>query len=222
MDLRNGYWQVKLAEKSMDPCSFLINGRNYSFKCMPFGLNISGSDFQKSMDMVLRPLLQSYVTIYVDDVLITSEDENSHYEHIQMVLERFKNHNVAVNIDKCQFFRKQVSFLGHIISTEGIKMDNNKTKTIQDFKTPSKKKEIQSYLGFLNFYRKYVKNFAHIIEPLIELTQNSRDWTWEEKHQRAFEESKKAFLNDVIITFPDFSKLLYINTDASKVAIDGE
>lgn len=222
LDLRSGYWQVKLAEKSMDLCSFLINGRNYSFKRMPFGLNISGSEFQKSMDIVLGPLLQSFVTIYVDDILITSEDENSHYEHIKMVLEKFKTYNVTVNIDKCQFFRKQVSFLGHIISTEGIKMDNDKIKTIQDFKTPSKKKEIQSYLGFLNFYRKYVKNFAHIIEPLIELTRNGVNWKWEEKHQRAFEESKQAFLNDVIITFPDFSKPLYINTDASNVAIGGE
>lgn len=222
LDLRSGYWQVKLAEKSMDPCSFLINGRNYSFKRLPFGLNISGSEFQKSMDIVLGPLLQSFVTIYVDDILITSENESSHYEHIKMVLERFEKYNVTINIDKCQFFRKQVSFLGHIISTEGIKMDTDKIKTIQDFKTPSKKKEIQSYLGFLNFYRKYVKKFAHIIEPLIELTRNNVKWKWEEKHQRAFEESKKAFLNDVIIMFPDFSKPLYINTDASNVAIGGE
>lgn len=222
LDLRSGYWQVKLEEKSMDPCSFLINGRNYSFKRMPFGLNISGSEFQKSMDMVLGPLLQSFVTIYVDDILITSENEDSHYEHIRMVLERFEKYNVTINIDKCQFFRKQVSFLGHIISTEGIKMDMAKINTIQNFKTPSKKKEIQSYLGFLNFYRKYVKNFAHIIEPLIELTRNNAKWTWEEKHQQAFEESKKAFLKEVIITFPDFTKPLYINTDASSVAIGGE
>jgi len=222
LDLRSGYWQVKLEEKSMDPCSFLINGRNYSFKRMPFGLNISGSEFQKSMDMVLGTLLQSFVTIYVDDILITSENEDSHYEHIKMVLERFDKYNVTVNIDKCQFFRKQVSFLGHIISTEGIKMDIDKINTIQNFKTPSKRKEVQSYLGFLNFYRKYVKNFAHIIEPLIELTRNNVIWTWQEKHQRAFEESKKVFLNDVIITFPDFSKPLYINTDASSVAIGGE
>lgn len=116
-----------------------------------------------------------------------------------MVLERFEKYNVTVNIDKCQFFRKQVSFLGHVISTEGIKKNTDKIKTIQDFKTPSKKKEIQRYLGFLNFYRKYVNKFTHIIEPLIELTRNNVKWTWGEKHQRAFEESKKTFLNDVII-----------------------
>lgn len=205
----------------MDPCSFLINGRNYSFKRMPFGLNISGSEFQKNMDMVLGPLFQSFVTIYVDDILITSENEDSNYEHIKMVLERFKKYNVTVNIDKCQFFRKQVSFLGHIISTEGIKLDADKIITVQNLETPSKRKEIQSYLGFLNFYRKYVKNFAHIIEPLIELTRNNVMWTWEEIHQRSFEESKKV-LNDVIITFPDFSKPQYINTDASSITTGGE
>jgi hypothetical protein len=93
---------------------------------MPFGLNISGSEFQKSMDKVLGPMLHTFVTIYVDDILITSIDEKSHYKHIRTVLTKFKQFNITVNIDKFNLFLRKVAILGHIISTEGLKMDPEK------------------------------------------------------------------------------------------------
>lgn len=222
LDLRSGYWQIPLSSESKEPCSFLINGRNYSYRRLPFGLNVSGAEFQKGMDMVLGPLVHKFVTIYIDDILITSENTEQHYQHIREVLERFKKFNVTVNLAKCQFFQQEVSFLGHIITTEGIRMDEEKIKTIQRFKTPSTKKDLQSYLGFLNFYRRYIDKFAHNIEPMVELLRKNCPWTWETKHQNAFEKSKQDFLKEVIIAFPDFSKPLYINTDASNSAIGGE
>lgn len=222
LDLRSGYWQIPLEKESMDVCSFLINGRNYSFTRMPFGLNVNGAEFQKCMDMVLGPTLHSFVTIYVDDILITSPTAESHYKHIIEILTRFKRHHVTVNIDKCQFFRKEVSFLGHIISSEGIKMDEEKTRTIQEFRTPKNKKELQSYFGFLNFYRKFISKFAHTIQPTIELTRQNKPWKWEMKHEIAFQNSKLAFLKEVVITFPDYSKEIFLNTDASTLAVGAE
>lgn len=111
LDLRSGYWQVSLTKESREPCSFLVNGRNYSYKRMPFGLNISGSEFQKSMNEVLGSILHTFITIYVDDILITSEDEDSHCKHIHTVLKRFKQANITVNIDKCIFFFFKTSSL---------------------------------------------------------------------------------------------------------------
>jgi len=222
LDLRSGYWQVPLAEESKDLCSFLINGRNYSYTRLPFGLCISGAEFQKAMDKVLGRLTEEFVTIYVDDILITSSTLEEHYDHLRKVLTKFSSYNVTVNIEKCQFFRHEATFLGHIISNKGIKMDENKIRTVQDFRAPSNKKELQSFLGFLNFYRRFINKFAHIIQPLIELIKKDKKWYWDERHQSTFEEAKKVFLQEVTITFPDFTKPFYLNTDASTVAIGGE
>lgn len=126
LDLHSGYWQILLAKKSRVPCSFLINGKNYSYKRLPFELNISDSEFQKCMDKVLGNLIHGFVTIYVDDILITSDSPKQFYQHIKTVLERFKKYGVTVNMDICQFFRIKVTFLGHIISSKGIKMNPEK------------------------------------------------------------------------------------------------
>ncbi|CAH1723231.1 unnamed protein product [Aphis gossypii] len=222
LDLRSGYWQVPLADESKAPCSFLINGRNFSYTRLPFGLCISGAEFQKAMDKVLGDLTQEFVTIYVDDILITSPSLEEHYDHIQRVLTKFMEHNVTINLEKCQFFRNEVTFLGHVIFNKGIKMDDKKIKTIQDFKAPSNKKELQSFLGFLNFYRRFINKFAHTIEPLIELVKKDKKWCWHESHQTAFEEAKAVFLQEVTIAFPDFSHPFHLNTDASTAAIGGE
>lgn len=222
LDLRSGYWQVPLAEESRAPCSFLINGRNFSYTRLPFGLCISGAEFQKAMDRVLGHLTREFVTIYVDDILITSSSLEEHYEHIHTVLAKFMEHNVTVNLDKCQFFKSEARFLGHIISNQGVKMDKSKIETVKNFKAPNNKKELQSFLGFINFYRRFIDKFAHIIEPLIELVRKDTKWVWNNHHQKAFEDTKSTFLQEVTISFPDFSQPFYLNTDASTVAIGGE
>jgi len=215
-DLRSGYWQVPLEEDSRAPCSFLINIQPYTR--LPFGLCINGAEFQKAMDRVLGHLTQEFVT---DDILITSPSLEEHYEHIQRVLEKFMEHNVTVNLEKCQFFKSEAKeSIG--ISNQGDKMDNSKLKTVQDFKAPSNKKELQSFLGFLNFYRRFIDKFAHIIEPMIELVRKDKKWFWSDQHQNAFEKAKSAFLQEVTIAFPDFSQPFYLNTNASTAAIGGE
>lgn len=101
-------------------------------------------------------------------------------------------------------------------------MDGEKIKTIQEFKAPNSKKELQSYLGFLNFYRRFIEKFAHVIAPTIDLVKKDTPWRWEERHEAAFQESKKVFLKEIIIKFPNFNNKFYLNTDASTLAIGGE
>jgi hypothetical protein len=163
IDLRSGYWQVPLEEASRAACSFLFNGRNYYFTRMPFGLNVSGSEFQKCMDFVLGPAVREFVTIYVDDIIIMSGTLDEHKDHLRQVFDRFRTHNVTVNLEKSKFFQPEVKFLGHIISTDGIRMDPEKVDAVMKFRPPRNKNEVQTYLGFLNFYRKYIKGFVDIM-----------------------------------------------------------
>lgn len=107
LDLRSGYWQVPFAEESRAPCSFLINGRHFSYTRLPFGLCLSRAEFQKAMNRVLGHLTHEFFTIYVDDILITSSSLEEHYEHIHTVLAKCMEHNVTVNLDKCQFFKSE-------------------------------------------------------------------------------------------------------------------
>lgn len=163
IDLRTGYWQVPLEEAGRAVCSFLFNGRNNSFTRMPFGLNVNGFEFQKCMDFVLGSGVRKIVTIYVDDIIIMSGIFDEHKDHLRQVFERFRTHNITVNLEKSKFFQPEVKFLGYIISTNGMRLDPEKLDAVMKFRPPRNKKEAQTYLGFLNFYRKYIEGFADIM-----------------------------------------------------------
>lgn len=129
LDLRSGYWQIPLEKQSQRPCSFLVNERNYSFMRLTFGLNISGVEFQKGMDTVLGGLTHDIATIYIDGILITSGSMEEHCKHLKIVMGRFVKHNITVNLEKFQFFRKNVTFLRHLLTTNRVRMDLNKKET---------------------------------------------------------------------------------------------
>lgn len=202
IDLRSGYWHVWLDERSREPCSFLFNGRNYSFKRMPIGPNVGGSEFQKYVDYVLGPAISDFVTIYVYGIIIIEK----HCDHLRQVFERFRQHNVRINLGKSKFFQPEVKFLGHIISTEGIRMDSENIAAVMRVNVPKTRKDVQSYIGFLNFYRKYFKDFARLIQPLTELLTKENPLLWTEAHQDAFERSRKVFRAEIIVDYPDFAR----------------
>lgn len=215
IDLTAGYWQCQLAKNSREITAFLHKGRNFQFKVLPFGLVNSVAEFQKIIDKVLGPNILQFAAVYVDDIHIMSTSFEEHIYHLQMILNKFKEFNVTINMDKSQFFRSQVTFLGHIISEKGITMDPDKIQTIKNFQPPKNKKQIQSFLGFINFYRKYIKDLSKYTEVLSNLTKKGTTWTWENEQQTAFETIKEEFLQDIIMEYPDFKKTFFLNTDAS-------
>lgn len=180
------------------------------------------AEFQKILDKVLGPEILEFAAVYVDDIHITSTDFNEHIEHLEEIFKKFAKHNVKINPQKSQFLRKHITFLGHIIYEKGISMDPSKIKTIQDFQPPKTQKQVRAFLGFINFYRKYIRDLSLLTEKLSQLTKKNQVWKWEEEQQQTFEQIKQCFLEDIIIKYPNFKQPFFLATDASNTHIGAE
>jgi len=222
IDLTAGYWQCPLLPSCREITAFLHRGRNYQFKVLPFGLINSVAEFQKILDQVLGPEILRFAAVYVDDIQITSTSFQEHMQHLELIFKKLAEHNITINRNKSQFLKKQVIFLGHIISERGISMDPDKIQTIRNFQPPKTRKQVQSFLGFINFYRKFIRDLSQDTEHLSALTKKNSKWIWNNLQQQAFESIKKKFLEDIIIQFPDFTKTFYLNTDASTTHLGAE
>lgn len=222
IDLTAGYWQCRLKETSRPITAFLYRGRNYQFKVLPFGLVNSVAEFQKILDKVLGPEVLAFTATYVDDIHITSTSFEEHMEHLKIIFQKFADYNVRVNIHKSQFLQQQITFLGHIISEKGIGMDPEKIRTIQEFQPPRSQKQARAFLGFINFYRKYIRDLSQLTEKISQLIKKGKVWQWGDDQQQAFEQIKKCFLEDIIIKYPDFERPFFLATDASGTHVGAE
>lgn len=176
IDLTAGYWQCPLSQECREITAFLYRGRNYQYQVLPFGLINSIAEFQKILDKVLGPELLNFIAVYVDDIHIMSKDFEEHMQHLTQIFQRFSDYNVTINMSKSNFFRSQVLFLGHVISRDGIKMDPEKIQVIQNFQPPKNRKQLQSFLGFINFYRKYIRDLSGQTSELSQLLKKGTTW----------------------------------------------
>uniref|UniRef100_A0A2S2NEK6 RNA-directed DNA polymerase n=1 Tax=Schizaphis graminum TaxID=13262 RepID=A0A2S2NEK6_SCHGA len=222
IDLTAGYWQCTLNKNCREVTAFLFKGRNYQFQVLPFGLVNSVAEFQKIIDKVLGPEILQYIAIYVDDIHIMSNTFDEHMYHLETIFKKLSEHNITINREKSHFLRNKITFLGHVISPEGISMDPEKIETIQNFQPPQNKKQIQVFLGFINFYRRYIRDLSQHTSVLSQLIKKGNDWTWGETQQQAFEEIKRSFLKDIIMEYPDFNSGFFLSTDASRTHIGAE
>ena len=218
LDLNMSFWQIPLHPDSRKFTAFLYKGKCYEHVVTPFGLKTSTAALVRGLDTVLGDLGE-FVIPYVDDILIASESDHAHLQHLETVLHRFEQHNVTLNIRKCEIKVTKVNFLGHILSPEGIQPDPLRIQAIKDFTTPKNKKQLQGFLGTVNFSAKFTDKVANKLVPLLELLRKEKKWIWEPKHQEAFENIKDLFGNWVMLHFPDPRKTFYLQTDASDYAI---
>lgn len=167
LDLMSGFWQMELDEESRKKSAFITQGGVYEWKRMPFGLTNSPISFQTLMSNVLRGLNWKSVLVYVDDILIFSRSFDEHLQHLAQVFDRLKNANLKLQPTKCHFAVKEVKFLGHVISKKGFSVDPEKTKAVSEFPVPKTPKQVRSFLGMANYYRRFILNFAKIATPLM-------------------------------------------------------
>ena len=187
---------------------------------MFFGLMNSPTTFQAMMDDYFEDLInKGGIVIYMDDILIHAKTKEHLMRRTKQVLEQLKKHNLYLNIDKCFFEKEEVEYLGCVISHDTIKMDPIKLSGIRDWPPPTTVKQTRSFLGFGNFYRKFISRFAHIARPLHDLTKKNKTWEWTKECQDAFDTLKEKFTTAPVLTMADVDKPFILETDASKWAI---
>lgn len=186
---------------------------------MPFGLTNAPSTFMRLMNHILRPFLGKFVVVYFDDILIYSKTLNDHVGHVKLVLDVLRHERLFANLEKCTFCMDKLVFLGFVISSTGIHVDEEKVKAIKEWPIPKAVSEVRSFLGLAGFYRRFVRNFSTIALPLTALIKKDVSFHWTDKQELAFNELKDKLCNAPILVLPNFEKTFEIECDASGVGI---
>uniref|UniRef100_A0A8C2EBD4 Gypsy retrotransposon integrase-like protein 1 n=1 Tax=Cyprinus carpio TaxID=7962 RepID=A0A8C2EBD4_CYPCA len=219
LDLRSAYHLVRIREGDEWKTAFNTHTGHFEYLVMPFGLSNSPAVFQALVNDVLRDMVDRFVFVYIDDILIFSQNERDHVQHVRRVLQRLLENRLFVKLEKCEFHAQSVPFLGFILSSEGIRMDLAKVKAVADWPTPDSRRAVQRFLGFANFYRRFIRNFSQIALPLTDLTSTKKRFCWSSQAQAAFENLKSLFISAPILTTPDPSRQFIVEVDASEVGV---
>jgi hypothetical protein len=222
MDLRSGYNNVRIKEGDEWKAAFKTNQGLFEPLVMFFGLTNSPATFQAMMNNLLRDLIDAgKVVVYMDDILVFTATLEEHRAIVKEVLKRLKESDLFLKPEKCKFEVDSVDFLGLIVSHNQLRMDPVKIAGIREWPTPRRVKEVQSFLGFGNFYRRFIKDFSKIAKPLFTLTKKDQKWDWTTEAQSAFETLKTAFTSSPVLIMPNPDKPYRVEVDASEYATGG-
>jgi len=221
MDLKNGFHLIRMRKGDEWKTAFRTRYGLFEFQVMPFGLTNAPSTFQDMMNHVLSNLLDMGVLAYMDDILVYAKTEEEHDRLVKEVLGRLQRNGLPVSPEKCVWKAQEVEFLGYVIGRDGIKMVKEKVEAVLEWKTPKSLTEVQSFLGFANFYRRFIQDYLRVARPLSELTKKEKkeEWSWNPEAQAAFEELKQYFTTAPILAHFDPAKMVIIETDASDFAL---
>jgi hypothetical protein len=221
-DLGSGYYQIRIAEGDEEKTAYRTRYGSYEFLVMPFGLTNAPATFCTLMNDIFREWLDDFIVVYIDDILIYSGSLEEHEEHLRKVFQRLGENKLYAKLEKCEFGVTEVDFLGHRITQEGLKMDDQKVKAILDWESLKSVSTLRSFLGLASYYRKFIKNFAKITAPLTNLLKKSAiTYEWEEACDEAFEKLKGILVKALVLKLPDFDKEFEIHSNASDFAIGG-
>ena len=215
LDLRNAYHLVRIREGEEGKTGFNTPSGHYEYCVMPVGLTNAPAVFQAMINDVLRDFLDQFVYVYLDDILIYSPDLVTHQDHVNQVLKRPLEHQLYVKAEKSVFHAETVSFLGFIVAPGRVQMDPAKVSAVADWPTPDSRKKVQQFLGFANFYRRFVRGFSATAAPLHALTSTQVSFQWNPEAEKAFQELKRRFTTAPILTLPDPQRQFVVEVDAS-------
>ena len=219
LDLRSGYHQIRIPPADTHKTAFNTRYGHFEFTVLPFGLTNAPATFSTLMQTLLHSFLDQFVIVYIDDILIYSKSEREHVEHLRKVLDVLRKEKLYAKKEKCEFSKSKVSFLGHVISGEGLAVEQQKVQAIETWPECKNVEEVKSFLGLAGWYRRFVPNFSGKALALTELTQQSNQWQWGSKEKAAFDSIKKAVTRAPILITPDPKRPYTVATDASGYAI---
>lgn len=220
LDLSQGYYQLELDPSSRKYTAF-VTDKQYHMKRLPMGLKTSPSAFSRLMTVAMSGLHYDKCLIYLDDLICFGRNLETHNKNLTDIFQRLRKVNLKINPEKCQFLKKQLLYLGHVVSSKGVLPDPEKTKSVQNFPVPSNADETRRFVAFCNYYRKFIPHFADITLPLNRLCRKGVNFEWSNECQNSFLKLKNALVTPPILQYPDFSSdnEFILQTDASGVAL---
>jgi hypothetical protein len=215
LDIRQAFHRIRIHPDSEELTTFRTRYGSYKCKVLPFGLTNGPSTYQHYMNDVLFDYLDDFCTVYLDDILIYSENLEEHEAQVRKVLQRLQEAGLQVDIKKCEFSVQSTRYLGFIVSTDGVSVDPAKVSAVQNWQPPATVKGVQSFLGFCNFYRRFIRDYGRIAKPLHRLTKHDAVFEFDNNCQAAFEELKDRLCSSPILRYYDPALECLLETDAS-------
>ncbi|KAL2885049.1 retrovirus polyprotein [Ceratocystis lukuohia] len=221
LDVRAAFHRIRIEEGSEWKTAFRTRYGSYEWMVMPFGLANGPSIFQRYINHVLREFLDDFASAYIDDIIIYSKGTRTdHQAKVRKVLQKLKEAELRLDLDKCEFEVKRVKYLGMIVTAgEGVSMDPEKTEAIREWKPPTTVKGVRGFLGFANYYRDFIRDFSTLAAPLVKLTKKDEPFVWSSEVEESFQTLKAAFQDDKMLGNWDSEEQTWLETDASGVGI---
>ena len=221
-DLTSGYFQIPLKEDDIQKSAFVCKYGHYEMLRMPFGLNNAASTFQRTMELALQGLQWETCLIYIDDIIVFSTNFEQHIHRVREVFDRLQKAGLKLRPEKCEMLQEQVTFLGQVVSSSGVKPSPVNIAKIVDWPVPANAKQVKQFVALCSYYRRFVKDFAKIVRPMVELTRKGKKFIWADDCQKSFEKLKDLLVGSDIMGYPlDNAGDFILDVDASDVGIGG-
>jgi hypothetical protein len=203
IDLRSGYHQIKIRASDILKTAFSTRYGLYEYLVMSFGLTNAQTYFMYLMNSVFMPELDKFVVVFIDDILVYSKNEDKHAKHLHTLLQRLRDHHLYDKLSKCDFWQREIKFLGHTISQNGISVDPEKVREVMNWKPPTTVRQIRSFLGLAGYYRRFIPDFSRISKPMTELLKKGVKFEWSQKCEDAFHALRQHLMTAPVLAQPD-------------------
>lgn len=220
IDLASGFHQISIHPRDIEKTGFSTHNGHYEFKKMPFGLINAPATFQRVMNQALSGTIGSECFVYLDDIIVFSDNFETHLRKLNIVFQRLREHKLLIQLDKTEFLKPEVFYLGHTLSANGLGLQQIKVEKILNYPRPTNVKEVQRLLGMAGYYRRFIENYSKKTKSLTLLTRKNVNFKWTAEHEKDFQNLRNELsAENLVLQFPDFEKEFFLNTDASDYAI---